>query len=142
MWCEVDRDRTDKVLDRVEQMASDFGDRSVGLQGDAMDPAVAVLGDGVMGVQVESDDECAGPVGGGQGEGLPPPCAQAEGSVLELRLGRSEGCGQLAEDLGVGVQRVAGGVPFVVGERGPGRGHDGPTRLDAGSESRRRVSRW
>jgi hypothetical protein len=121
---EVDRDRTYKVRDRVEQMAGDFGDRSVGLQSDAMDSAVAVLGDGVMGVQVEGNDKCAGLVRSGQWEGLPAPCAEAQGSVLELRLGWCEGYGQFAEDLGVGVQRVAGSVPFVVRDRGPCRGHD------------------
>ena len=125
LWLEVDHDRPYQVRDRVEQMASDFGDRSVGPQSDAMDSAVAVLGDGVMSVQIERDDECAGPVGGGQWEGLPTPGAEAKGSVLELRLGLSEGCGQLAKDLGVGVQRVTGGVPFVVGKCRPYRGHDG-----------------
>jgi len=39
--------------------------------------------------------------------------------VLELWLGRGERHRQLAEDLGVRVERVAGFAPLLVGKRGP-----------------------
>src|SRR3712207_7735496 len=46
-----------------------------------------------------------GSVGCGQRLGLPAPDRQAQGRVLQLRLGRRQGGRELPEDLGVGVQR-------------------------------------
>ena len=62
-------------------------------------------------VEVERDDERAGAVGGGQRRRLPAARGQAKRGVLELGLGRGERRGELAEHLGVGVQRVAGRAP-------------------------------
>ena len=43
--------------------------------------------------------------------------------MLELWLGRSEGHGELAEDLGVRMQRVTSLAPPPIGNCRPARGH-------------------
>ena len=80
--------------------------------------AVAMFHDGLMGVQVESRHDRAAAVRCRQCERLPPARRQPQGGVLQLRLGRGELDGQLAEELSVRVQGVAGLAPAVVRERG------------------------
>ena len=83
-----------------------------------------MLGDRLVGVQVERHHERARAIGGRQRQRLPASRGQAQRRVLQLRLGRGERDRQLAEHLGVGVQGVAGLPPLGVGECGPGRGHE------------------
>ena len=47
----------------------------------------------------------------------------AKSGMLELRLGRRQLHGELAEDLSVGMERVAGSGPVLVRKCGPRRGH-------------------
>ena len=110
----VDLHRADEVADGSQQLARHVGDRPVGGERDARRSTVGVLGDRVVGVQVERDDQRAGAVGRRQRQGLPPAPAEAQSGVLELRLGRGERHRELAEHLGVRVQRVAGGAPRFV----------------------------
>ena len=84
-----------------------------------------MLRHGLVGSQVQGGDDRPGAVGGGQGQRLPAPRGEAQGGVLELRLGRGEGHRELAEHLGVGVQRVAGLSPRLVIESRPRGGHGG-----------------
>src|SRR6478672_8538808 len=59
-----------------------------------------------------------------QGERLPTARGLAERSVLQLGLGRSQLDGELAEDLGVGMKRVARRAPLLIGKcGGPLGGH-------------------
>ena len=62
--------------------------------------------------------------------------------MLELRLGRRQRDGELAQHLSVRVQRVAGGAPFRVVERRPGLAHAWPWILAerAGAARRRRPA--
>ena len=99
-------------------LARDLADRPVGVERDALDATVAVLDERLVGSQVERDDERPRAVRRRQRGGLPAPRGQAQRRVLELRLGRGERHRQLAEDLGVRVQRVAGLAPLLIGERG------------------------
>ena len=62
--------------------------------------------------------ERAGAVGGGQRQRLPAARGQPQRGVLELRLGRGERDGELAENLRVGVERVAGRLT-ALGEHRP-----------------------
>ena len=84
---------------------------AVGRQRDAPPAAVAVLGDRLVGVQVQRHHERARAVGRRQREGLPPARGEPQRRVLELRLGRRDRRRELAQDLGVRVQRVAGRAP-------------------------------
>src|SRR5207247_7714235 len=79
----------------------------------------AVLQDGLVRAEIERDGQRARAVGSRQRERLPSAGGQRQGGVLQLRLGRRQDDGQLAEDLGVGVQRVARRAPVFVGERRP-----------------------
>ena len=84
--------------------------------------AVAVLDHRLVAAQVEGGGERSGPVRRRQRRRLPAAHGQAQRGVLQLRLRWRPGCGQLAEQLSVRMQRVAGGTPFLVGEgRPPGR---------------------
>ena len=115
--------RPAEVADGSQQVARHVGDRPVRAEWDALRSTVGVLGDRVMGVQVERNDQRAGAVGSRQRQGLPPACAEAQRGVLELRLFRGEGDRELAEDLRVRVQRVAGCTPRLVGKRRPRVSH-------------------
>ena len=110
---------------RIQQLARHLAHRAVGGERHAVPATVAVLGDRDVGAQVQRHDQGARPVRGRQGSGLPAPGGQPQRRVLELWLRRREPDGELAEHLRVGVQRVAGGGPAVIGERGPGVGHMG-----------------
>src|SRR5689334_22346367 len=101
-----------------------------------MRATVGVLGDRVVGVQVERDDQRAGAVGRRQRQGLPPASAEAQSGVLELRLWRGERHREFAEDLSVRVQRVSGGTPRFVGERRPTHGCSN----DGASSTRKAMS--
>ena len=69
--------RYDSFSGRLQQVARHVGNRPVRGERDALRSTVAVLGDRVMGVQVERDDQCAGAVGRGQRQGLPSASAEA-----------------------------------------------------------------
>ena len=92
----------------AQQLARHLGDGPVGAQRDGVRATVAVLGDGVMVVEIERHDQRAGVIGCGERQRLPATRGEAQRSVLELRLGRREGDRELAQDLSVRVQRVAG----------------------------------
>ena len=113
----------DKVADRGQDIAGHLGDGSVGDERDAVGASVAVFDDGVVGVEVEGNDERAGAVGGGERRGFPAAGGEAKGGVLELRFGWRQRDGELPEDLGVGVQGVAGVPPCFVRQCWPGGRH-------------------
>ncbi len=94
-------------------------DRTVGSERDALHTPVAVLDERLMDVQVQGGDERARSIGRGKWSGLPATRGQPQRRVLELRLRWSERHRQLAQDLGVSVQRVAGLAPVLVGELRP-----------------------
>jgi hypothetical protein len=85
--------------------------------------AVAVLNDRLVGVQVERDDDRAGAVRRRKRAGLPPARRQPERGVQQLRLGRRERGGELAQHLRVGVQRLARLAPVLVRQCGPPVSH-------------------
>ena len=116
---EVDLHLADELTHSLEQVPCDGGDRPVRLQGDPLHTPVDVLDLSLVGAQVERDAEGTGAVGRRQWRGFPSPCRQAKRCVLELRLRWSEGHSKLAEHLRVGVQRVAGRAPGVVGQLPP-----------------------
>src|SRR5262249_55504799 len=95
-------------------------------------PAVAVLDDGGVLVEVERDHQGPRPVGRRQGCGLPPAGGEAQRRVLELRLGSGQGDRQLAQELGGGVHRVTGVAPRLVGEGDPRNGGATIARHDRG----------
>ena len=121
--CRVDPHRADEVAHGGQQLACHVGDGAIGGQRDAVRSTVGVLGDGVVAVEVQRDDQCAGAVGRRQRQGLPPAPAQAQRGVLQLRLRRGQHRRELAEDLRVGVHGVAGRAPRLVGKRQPSRRH-------------------
>ena len=142
----IDFDGAPERADRRHHLARDVADGAVRCQCDASRAAVAVLGDRLMGVQVQRDDQRARAVRRREREGLPATRAEAQRGVLKLRLGRGERRRQLAEDLRVRVERVAGRAPRFVRDRRPFGGH----RRQATTERRRNptgaveagASRW
>ena len=117
----VDRDRTAELGDGGEQLPRHLAHRPVRSERDAPRAPVAVLGPRLVAVQVESHDQRPRAVGRRQRRRLPPPRGQPQRGVLQLRLGRSELRRQLAQRLGVGVKRVAGCRPVLIGSTRPGR---------------------
>ena len=105
--------------DRGEHVARHRAHRSVRRQRDPPRLAAAVFGDRLMGVQVERHDQRARAVGRRQRQSLPAARAQLQRRVLELRLGRGQLRRQLAEQLGVRVQGVAGLAPLLIGDGWP-----------------------
>jgi hypothetical protein len=101
----IDRHWSDELADRGEEIARDVADGAVGRQRDAPRAAVAVLGDRLVPVQIQRDDERPGTVGRRERERLPATRSQAQRRVLELRLRRRGPRGQLPEHVGVRVQR-------------------------------------
>ena len=69
-----------------------------------MRATIAVLGHGVMRVQVQRNDQRAGAIGGRERQCLPAAPDQAQRGVLELRFGRRQRRSELAEHLRVGVR--------------------------------------
>ena len=82
-------------------------------------PPVAVLDERLVRAQIERHHDRPGPVRRRQWERLPAARGQPQRCVLELRLGRGQCHRELAEHLSVGVERVAGRRPLVVGELWP-----------------------
>ncbi len=115
----VDRHRPHELAQRAEQVACHRADRPVGRERHAARTPVAVLGDRFVRMQVERHDERAGAVGRRQHAGLPAPRGQPQRGVLQLRLGRRERDRELAEHLGMRVQRVARRAPVLVALVGP-----------------------
>ncbi len=76
-------------------------------------PPGAVLHTASMPVQVERDDQRARAIGRGQRRGFPAAGGQPQRRVLQLGFGRGQPDRQLAQHLGVRVQRVAGRAPVV-----------------------------
>ena len=79
--------------------------------------------------------------GAGSGNVSQPRAVSRSAAVLELRLGRGQLHRQLAQQLGVGVQRVTGRLPLLVGQRGPGRRHARHAGLSL-SRGNRPGRRW
>src|SRR5205807_6946399 len=97
----------------------DLANRLIRRQRDALPAAVTVLDERVVSAQVESHDNHPGAVRQRERERLPPACGQPQCGVLKLRLWRRQRGGQLAENLRVRMQRVAGRAPPRVLERRP-----------------------
>jgi hypothetical protein len=131
----VDLDRPRRLAHGAEQLAGDRADGPVRRERDPRLAPVAVLGDGLAAVQVERDDERPGAVGRRQRVRLPAARRQAQRGVLQLRLGRREHGGELAEDLRVRVDRVERRAPRLVGGQGGPVGHG--TQPSAASCARR-----
>ncbi len=123
LWRGVDRDGPDELTDCFKQVASDLTDRAVRGEGHLLAPAVAVLDDGLVRVEIEGDGERTGPVGSREWEGLPAALSQAKRCMLQMRLRGCELCRKLPEDLGVCMERVTRGAPCVVGQIRPDFGH-------------------
>src|SRR3954471_18483001 len=93
-WCRprdllgprVDRYRTDQALHRGEHLPGDGADRPVRCQWNTVHPAIGVLDDGVVAVQVQTDDESPRTIRGRERQGLPATGAEAQRGVLELGL--------------------------------------------------------
>ena len=129
--------RAGQCADHRQHLAGHVRDRPVRRERDVSGSSVAVLGDDLVGPQVQRDGQRTGAVWCWQRECLPAAYRQAHRGVLQLGFGRSERRGQLAQNLGVGVQGVAGGTPGVVGERRPFRGHAPSYRSPAARSGRR-----
>src|SRR5207248_10120025 len=89
----------------------------------ALCSAVAVLDHHLVGMKVEGGYERARAVRRRERIRLPTARGHAQGSVLELWRGRGQCNSELAEQLRVGVQRVAGGAPVSVRDGRPRGSH-------------------
>ena len=107
----------------VELITSHFAHGPVGGERDLASPAGAVLDHGFVRTEVERDRHGARAVRRRHWCGLPAAGGQAQRRMLELRLGRGKSHRELAEQLGVGVERVARCAPLVVREGVPSSGH-------------------
>ena len=125
---QIDLEAPGQRVDRVEHALRYFRDGRVGHERGRGSPAGAVFDNRRMPVKIECDDQCPRAVRRGQRRGLPPPRRQSQRGVLELWLGRSEANRQLAEQLGMCVQRVARLTPRRIRDRRP-RGRDDETLL-------------
>ena len=128
LWFGIERYGADEVSDRCQHLPRHCADRPVRRQCDVVRSTVAVLSHGMMVMQIQRDDQGAGTIWGGQRKGLPAAPAQAQRSVLKLRLGRRQRCGELAEHLSVCVKGVACCGPCLVREREPSCRHCGHPR--------------
>ena len=115
----VDRDRAAQGADRGQHLPRHLPDGPVRGQRDAFRRPGAVLDHRLVPVQVQRGDQRAGTVRCGQRRGFPAARGQPQGRVLQLGFGWRELHRQLAEDLGVRVQRVAGRAPPIVRNRRP-----------------------
>ena len=97
-----------------EHLARHIGDRPVGNERHSPARYTAVFDHGLVRAKVKRHHERAIPVGCREWERLPPPRGQAQRGVLQLRLWGGQCHGQLAEQLGVGVQRVACLAPALI----------------------------
>ena len=112
--CRVDLDRPAEPAHRGQHLAGHVADGAVRGQRDPFRRSPAVLDHGLVRPQVQRDDQRAGAVRCGQRRGLPSPGGQPQRRVLELGFGRGEPDRQLAQHLGVRVQRVARRAPILV----------------------------
>jgi hypothetical protein len=101
---------------RRQHLAGNLAHRPVRGERDLLPAAVAVLDQRRVIMQVEGDHQHAVAARRGQRGGLPAARRQPQRGVLQLRLWRREVRRQLAENLGVRVQRVAGRAPIIVGQ--------------------------
>ena len=140
----VDLDVASQAANGLEHLPRHLGDGPIRGQRDSRLSPVAVLNECLVSSQVEPGDDRAQAIGRGQHPRLPAAGRQSKGGMLELGLRRSELDRQLAEDLSVGVECVAGLGPRFVRERGPPGGgalrHPGPP-LGGGGRSRRISAR-
>ena len=120
----VDRHLATGGAHRRQHLPRHLADRPVGGEGDALDPAGAVLHDRLVKMQIEGGDQRPAAIRGRQRGGLPAARGQPQRRMLKLRLGRGQLGRQLAEHLGMGVERVAGRSPVLVRAPRPDRGHD------------------
>ncbi len=124
LWLRVYLDLAGQAAHGLQDLAGHLGHWSVRHQRNADLASIGVLHERLVGAEVQPGDDRAGTVRRREDVGLPPAGREPERSMLQLRLGRCQLDGQLAQDLGVGVERVAGVGPGLVGERGPGGRHD------------------
>ena len=120
----VDLHRAAQGAHRGQHLPGDRPDRAIGGERDTFGPAAAVLDHRLVDPQVERDDQRPGTVRRGQRRRLPPARGQPQRSVLQLRLRWGELRRQLAEHLGMRMQRVAGRAPLPVRHLRPAQGHD------------------
>ncbi len=132
----VDVHRPGDVAHCRQQLTCHLGNRPVRRERDPPCAPVAVLGHRLVIVQVECRNERTRSVACREREGLPSSCGETQRRVLQLRLGRGQRDGELAEHLRVRVQRVARGPPCLVGERNPllGRRHRGESCTTVGCQ--------
>jgi hypothetical protein len=119
----VDAYWADEVADSTQYVPGYVADCPVWRERDAAHPPVAVFSNHLVAVEVQGDDQRTRSVRCWQWQGLPPAGAEPQRGVLELGLGRGQGDRQLSEQLGMGVQGVAGGTPRSVCECWPFGGH-------------------
>src|SRR5829696_402632 len=119
----VDLDLSRQAADGIQDLAGHLGDRPVRGQRDSDFSPSRVLHERLVGAQVEAGDDRPGTIWGREWVGLPAARRETERGVLKLPLERREFDRELAEDLGVGVERDAGLAPGLVGEGGPGGRH-------------------
>jgi hypothetical protein len=115
--------RRPKAAHGVQHRTRYLPDRAVGGERDAVGAPVRVLDQGLVGPQIEHDDKRSGAVGRRQQTRFPPSRREPQRRVLKLRLRRSQRHRELAEDLGVRVQRVAGRAPPLIRHGRPLAGH-------------------
>ena len=111
------------VPDGLQHLPRDVPDGPIGGERHALGIPVGVFDDGLVGAQIEGGHDRARAVGCGQRERLPSARGQAQGGVLQLGLRRRQRDRQLAQQLRVSVQRVAGLLPFPVVDGGPAHRH-------------------
>ena len=119
----IDLDRACQFANSLQHVAGDRAHGPVGSERDPARAAAGVLHDGLVGSQIQSRDERSGAVRGRERIGLPSAGGQTQRSMLQLRFRRRQRHGQLAEQLGVRVQRVAGRAPLLIDQPRPAGGH-------------------
>ena len=121
--CRVDLHRADEVADRGQQSRVTSATGRSGASGMRWARPSLCSATASWRCRSSATTSAPEPSGAGSGSGLPPAGAEAQRGVLQLRFGRRQRRGQLAEHLGVRVQRVAGGMPRLIGQLGPPRRH-------------------
>ena len=119
LWREVDLDRPTESSHGGQDVERDVRHRPARRERHPFDATVRVLDDRLVGPEVESHHDRPRSVRGRQRQRFPAACRQAKCRMLELRLRRGQGGGQLAEDLSVRMQRLTRRLPWLVRERGP-----------------------
>ena len=110
----VDLHRARQRRGRLEHLACHLAHGAIGCQRDPAARAVAVLGERLMAVEIESEHDSPRAVGGREVEGFMTARGQSQRRVLKLGLRRRERGGQLSDHLRMRVQRVAGLAPVLV----------------------------